>query len=868
MLLENDVLEGGHLVTIVIDDTAYHQVNDVTQLHLAIERAEENGMHDVFQIAQGAYTSSFTYDSTESFDVSFYGGYTDNFTARSTDPSLTIFDAASLNIAPYSQWIQPNTNVTVDGFTFQNSANSSSSEVGASLAIVVADGQISVSNNTIKGNSIDSQGGAIGIVANGDNSSVSVVGNTFTNNEQIHTANAGIFGDGGGALLIYRGASVSVRDNSFNNNVAGGDGGALWIRDAADISVSNNTFDQNHSDSKGGAMYVRGNRGTTTIESNTITNNTSYESGGLQLITSDGNVVITGNIITGNSSTQMGGALYSSTSAGSGVNVYTQTISHNVITDNSSSKDGGGISLGASSFTVLDISNNLIANNTILPNDMDYDGNGGGIYAHLNFGDDVELNISSNTIVSNQADGNGGGVYIVNRRSGAEINLTNNIIYANKHELNGIAGDFMGSDMSIESDPEDYSLTLEGNDADLSSNGIAGKYSGVYVIDAPDSNYDNLDPLFKDATNGDYRLSAESSLINAGITLPSSEGNDLAGNARLLDGIIDVGAYEFNIVTDYTEIDAAGGGTITGTAGIDIITGGDLSITVFAGEGDDSIVGSTLSDVLNGEGGNDTITANTGSDYITGGLGFDQIHLIAESYWTNNYIAKNISNDFSIGTHEIFALSGYGRFSDVIDGGTGTDSLHLTISNDAFFLDDAISDFNNSVTLSSHSTGALSAARAVDIDTYFGGGGNDIIDLTSTNYLLANVVTLDGGAGNDILWASNGDDLLVGGDGNDTLCGAAGGDSLSGGTGQDTFQFTATSGNDLITDFSFVELDALEFYYRSNNPSNIDDLDLSNGVITWNSGDESRLVQIDLSATVQSSDINDFSDLISFHEIV
>jgi hypothetical protein len=84
--------------------------------------------------------------------------------------------------------------------------------------------------------------------------------------------------------------------------------------------------------------------------------------------------------------------------------------------------------------------------------------------------------------------------------------------------------------------------------------------------------------------------------------------------------------------------------------------------------------------------------------------------------------------------------------------------------------------------------------------------------------------------------------------------------------GTDSFQFTASSGNDTITDFSAS--DTLEFYYQSSASSTISDLRVSNGVITWNTGDQSREVQIDLTGTMTSSDISDFDGLISFHEIV
>jgi Ca2+-binding RTX toxin-like protein len=278
--------------------------------------------------------------------------------------------------------------------------------------------------------------------------------------------------------------------------------------------------------------------------------------------------------------------------------------------------------------------------------------------------------------------------------------------------------------------------------------------------------------------------------------------------------------------------------------------------------------GSDSDDVLVGTSGYDNIIALLGVDVVDARESDDLITLSSNEKWGKGFAAINVGDSASIGTNGTISLVDYFRFDDVINGGDGADSLVLTSSSDALFLDDIYSEHHDSIVLSSTSRGMDSTARIIDLEVIYANAGDDLIDLTSSDFNLNNNVEIHGGAGNDVLWASIGDDLLVGGDGNDTLCGAAGGDSLSGGTGQDTFQFTATSSNDLITDFSFVELDALEFYYRANNPSNIDDLDLSNGVITWNSGDESRLVQIDLSATVQSSDINDFSDLISFHEIV
>ena len=271
------------------------------------------------------------------------------------------------------------------------------------------------------------------------------------------------------------------------------------------------------------------------------------------------------------------------------------------------------------------------------------------------------------------------------------------------------------------------------------------------------------------------------------------------------------------------------------------------------------ITGTTLADVIVSLGGTNAISAKEGNDTIT---------LVSDSTWTSDYVAKNVSNGESVGTQQAVELSGLKRFSDVIDGGTDVDTLVLTTGSDAFFLDDVYSAHHESLVLIETSRSADSTARIINLEAILGGFGDDLIDLTSSDFTVSNSVTLDGGEGNDILWSSSGADILIGGTGRDSLAGGAGDDELTGGTDKDTFQFTASSGNDTITDFSVSETDALEFYYQSSSFSNIDDISLSNGVIEWNTGDQLRQVQIDLTGTMTSSDISDLDGLISFHEIV
>jgi hypothetical protein len=60
----------------------------------------------------------------------------------------------------------------------------------------------------------------------------------------------------------------------------------------------------------------------------------------------------------------------------------------------------------------------------------------------------------------------------------------------------------------------------------------------VSIIDA--------DPLFVDAPNGDLRLLQGSTAIDTGnnAAVPAGITTDLAGNPRILNGTVDLGAYE------------------------------------------------------------------------------------------------------------------------------------------------------------------------------------------------------------------------------------------------------------------------------------------------------------------------------------
>jgi Ca2+-binding RTX toxin-like protein len=72
-------------------------------------------------------------------------------------------------------------------------------------------------------------------------------------------------------------------------------------------------------------------------------------------------------------------------------------------------------------------------------------------------------------------------------------------------------------------------------------------------------------------------------------------------------------------------------------------------------------------------------------------------------------------------------------------------------------------------------------------------GGNDILFTTSN---VTELMTIDGGSGNDLLVGGGGRSLILGGSGNDSLYGNAGDDVLLGGSGNDDLM--GGTGNDVL----------------------------------------------------------------------
>jgi parallel beta-helix repeat protein len=229
----------------------------------------------------------------------------------------------------------------------------------------------------------------------------------------------------------------------------------------------------------------------------------------------------------------------------------TGTISHNIITGSASQ----GILIVSASPTidnnliydcddgiqVQDGSNSLIINNTItgnakkgirtyndivIVNNVITNNGSDGVYC-----DDCDSTITNNTIV-----GNGDtGIYVI---LAAHPKIFNNIITYNgkgggECECAGIHDD----DSTIAEGDLDYNDIWD-NGADGTNNYSQVLFPGPHDISA--------NPLL----TGDYHLQCSSPALNAGLnTAPEIPSTDKDGEARIQNGIVDMGAYEGCIPT-------------------------------------------------------------------------------------------------------------------------------------------------------------------------------------------------------------------------------------------------------------------------------------------------------------------------------
>ena len=180
----------------------------------------------------------------------------------------------------------------------------------------------------------------------------------------------------------------------------------------------------------------------------------------------------------------------------------------------------------------LTITDSLIAGNTA--------DTGGGIYTYIG-----TITITGSTIAGNTAD-TGGGIYVVPQLP-VVLNVCNSVITQNQADGNG------------------DDIFRSGSSGTLSARNTLSSYT-----DWTDSEncllYDPDKPLFRDAVHSDYTLAEDSQAIDKGNNTYVTTETDLAGNPRIVNGIVDIGAYEFQGGTPAEQLSAPT--ILTGNKGI------------------------------------------------------------------------------------------------------------------------------------------------------------------------------------------------------------------------------------------------------------------------------------------------------------
>ncbi|WP_343531400.1 gliding motility-associated C-terminal domain-containing protein [Pedobacter sp.] len=317
----------------------------------------------------------------------------------------------------------------------------------------------------------------------------------------------------GGAIHMFSAsASMTFNECNFINNTATTNGGAINNGLATTITISKSTFSNNSSVGSGGAVYFTA--GTLNLTESTFTGNKASSSGAIYLGTSTLPSVLNGLTFLNNEATTTAGALY--------LNANSPQMNNNKFIGNKAATSGGAIYLFgvAGNLASPVLISNLFYNNEAASNSL----GGGAIYVSTN----AAPVIHNATFYANKATAfKGGAVYVT---ASGQATVYNSIVYKNQ-ATDATTVDFFTATAA--------NLTIKSSMTD------------VYGTNGVDDNIVGQDPVFEseDPNSPDFlRLQDFSPAIDAGQNnlLPTGVTTDLAGNSRVNNLILDLGAYEFD----------------------------------------------------------------------------------------------------------------------------------------------------------------------------------------------------------------------------------------------------------------------------------------------------------------------------------
>jgi len=325
--------------------------------------------------------------------------------------------------------------------------------------------------------------------------------------------------ENGGAVCADAGCNLDVDGCTFSGNSAGSKGAVFYCEsdEIVTVNVTNTTIEDNTSPNCWGTIYLIY-CCDTTFKNCTIKDNYAAMLGGLYINNDDSvnvtSVVMEDCLISDNSAIMGAGMLCSHTHLGF-------SMKNCIVTGNSADGFAGlYLAMGGGLRAPATLTNCLIAGNRA-------EQDGAGI---LTAGTS-DLILNNCTIAGNTAGSFGSGLYFMSEYDHATLN--NTIIWGNSATEGSTI--YFAEAATLDIISSDYSNSI--GDIVLNS----GTLNATACI--------SLDPLFVDAPNGDCRLGFYpllSPCIDSGdnTLVPGTATTDLDGKARIVNGTVDLGAYE------------------------------------------------------------------------------------------------------------------------------------------------------------------------------------------------------------------------------------------------------------------------------------------------------------------------------------
>ena len=328
----------------------------------------------------------------------------------------------------------------------------------------------------------------------------------------------------GGGVCCRDGADMVITDCVIRGNTAGWGGGIYT--DDSDPLIKDTTVACNDADAAGGGIGCW-NYSLATMENLDVFSNTATFGGGIYAHYSPVLIVNCRSVDNIGSAEGGGFFFYSDGGAllkdsiaeknesfsGAGIHCGYQSsplIINCSIRHNTAYHDGGGLHAGF-------LSSISVVNCEIFGNGAPA---GGGVYCYE---DSTPIFVNC-TITDNDVSVNGGGVYVCFE---CNATLNNTIIWGNT--VGTVQEQFYAE--------SDSTVLLDHCDVGA---GLAG--AGIITQNGCIS----TDPMFIDPSSDDYRLKSASDCVDAGdnTLIPNGVVKDLAGNERIVNGVVDIGAYE------------------------------------------------------------------------------------------------------------------------------------------------------------------------------------------------------------------------------------------------------------------------------------------------------------------------------------